>query len=146
MEKAKIVGRWIVFAPAAIAAAFVAQLAARVLYNGSLIYAGVDPHGLLGRGFSEAAGGIAMGAAFVYVAARVAPRRQREVALIMAAIGLVLTGIAMYPAILVRSYWAMWNDGWCAFGIATLAYSTVIGQLFVPPAAGVKSASPARVE
>lgn len=129
MEKAKIVARWIVFAPAAVLAAAVTPALTKLFF-----YVGVwFSDGLLVQATAEGAAGFYCGVVFVWVAATVAPSRQRQVALTMAAIGLVIAGAGEFANVLTSNWWGLWQGAWCAVGAAFIAYRVIGGELFPEP-------------
>jgi hypothetical protein len=124
-EIAKMIGRWITLFPAAASASLVAQFTFKLLNRLTLYSVGVDPDGLRGRGYVEAVAGLLMGAAFVYVGARVAPHSRGTVALIMAGIALLISGASLFASFLVADYWAVWQGVWIAVGAAATAGAVV---------------------
>lgn len=59
----------------------------------------------------------------MHVGATVAPNHKRIATYVLAATGLVAAGFLLFPAVVVRDYWAMWRGICTAVGVALAAYS-----------------------
>ena len=70
-----------------------------------------------------------MGAAFVYVGAKVAPMHHKIVAYVLAGVGLVAAGFMLFPAFMVSNYWAVWAGLSLILGVGVTAYSVSIGKV-----------------
>ena len=64
-----------------------------------------------------------MGAAFVYVGARVAPDCRRVVALSLAGLTLFLVGVVAMASLLMHDHWALWQGAFCGLGASAAAWS-----------------------
>ncbi|MDQ1351919.1 MAG: hypothetical protein QG657_2225, partial [Acidobacteriota bacterium] len=81
--------RWIAFIPGAALGAWLAWIVLNILGRFSFSYAGVEPDSFIAQLYFNTAGHAAMGAAFVYVGAKIVPSYQRAVAYVLAGLGLV---------------------------------------------------------
>jgi hypothetical protein len=120
--------RWVVFIPGAVLGAWLAWIILNILGRFSLSYAGVEPESFIAQLYFNTAGHAAMGAAFVYVGAKIAPTHQRVVAYVMSGLGLVLDGFALFPAIMTESGWAIWGAVCVVIGIGAVVYSIHMGE------------------
>ena len=89
---------------------------------------GVDPDSFLSKVFIEFISHAVMGAAFVYVGAKIAPFHKNIVAYVLATIGLVFGGFLLFPSILVENYWAIWGGISLILGVVLTAYSVSTGE------------------
>ena len=69
-----------------------------------------------------------MGAAFVYVGAKIAPLHKKIVAYVLAGIGLICAGFMLFPAIMIANYWAIWGSVALILGAGVTAYSVRMGE------------------
>jgi hypothetical protein len=122
-RKATLAGRWIVFLPAAALSAIFVQLLLALVGWITLSLVGMDPDALITRGYLLALSGGRMGAAFVYVGARVAPDSRRVVALSLAGLTLFLLGVVAMASLLMHNQWALWQGAFCALGASAAAWS-----------------------
>jgi hypothetical protein len=83
----------------------------------------------LGSVFIEFISHAVMGAAFVYVGAKVAPMHHMIVAYVLAGVGLVTAGFMLFPALLVSNYWAVWAGLALILGVGVTAYLVSIGDV-----------------
>ncbi len=127
-NKAIDVLRWVAFIPGATLGAWLAWILLNFLGRFSLSYVGVEPDSFLGQLYLNTAGHAAMGAAFVYLGAKIAPYHQRIVVYVLAGLGLVLGGFALFSAIMVGSGWAIWGSICVVIGIGAVVYSIHIGE------------------
>ena len=100
-NKAIVVIRWIVFLPIAFFAAWLGWILINVLGRFSLSFVGFDADSFLGQYYFNSAGSVAMGAAFVYIGAIIAPSHQKNVAYALAGLGLVIGGFLLFPSIMM---------------------------------------------
>jgi len=115
--------RWIAVLPASALAAWVAWIAVTI---GNRIFSGaqgIDTGSFLFRAGVEFIASAAMGSAFVYVGAYVAPSHKKHAAYALAGIGFVVIGFLLFPALLVSNYWAVWADFAAILGVAGVTYS-----------------------
>lgn len=122
--------RWIFFIPAAILSAWIAWLLVYYLNVVTMESQGVYSKSFLSRTFLEFISHFAMGGALVYVGAMVAPNNQKTIAYILVAVGLVLAGFLLFPAFIVKDYWAIWGGASLIFGLGAAAYSVSEDNLF----------------
>ena len=129
----RIVLRWVAFLPAALLAAWLAWLL--VMFGNRLTMGmqGINPDSFLSRAFIEFISNAAMGAAFVYGGAKVAPAHHRVVAYVLAGFGLVAAGFLLFPAFMVSDYWAIWGGISLVFSVGVTAYSVSTGEVELEP-------------
>ena len=89
---------------------------------------GFDPSSTLLRIFIEFISHLAMGASFVYVGAKVAPAHQKIVAYALAGLGLVTSGVLLFPAFVLADYWALWGGAALIIGLGGTAYTVSTGE------------------
>jgi hypothetical protein len=130
METAKTIGRWLLFLPGALAASVIAGGVAKLFFRYTDVFGAFDPDTWLGRAMTEATSGAAIGAAFVYAGAVIAPTSQQRVCFGLAALGLVITGAGLLANVVVSNYWGVWEGVFIGLGAAAVAYSTHEGELF----------------
>jgi hypothetical protein len=128
-SQTRAVLRWVCFIPAAVLAAWIAWLVVAVLNKITIGMQGIDPNSFLPRAFIEFISHAVMGAAFVYVGAKVAPMHHKIVAYVLAGVGLVSAGFMLFPAFLVSNYWAVWAGVSLILGVGVTAYSVRIGEV-----------------
>jgi hypothetical protein len=128
-SQTRAVLRWVCFIPAAVLAAWIAWLVVAVLNKITIGMQGIDPNSFLPRAFIEFISHAVMGAAFVYVGAKVAPMHHKIVAYVLAGVGLVSAGFMLFPAFLVSNYWALWAGVSLILGVGVTAYSVRIGEV-----------------
>jgi hypothetical protein len=114
--------RWVVFLPGAALGAGVAWILINTVGRFSLGFVGIGPNSFLAQFYFNTAGHAAMGAAFVYIGAKIVPSNKKIVAYILAGLGLVLGGFALFPAIMVGSGWAIWGSICVVNGIGAVVY------------------------
>jgi hypothetical protein len=88
---------------------------------------GLSP--LYERAGIEALSGAAMGAAFVYAGAKMAPTHRKRAAYALGGVGLIVLSVGLYYAATEPDYWAFWNGAWSVFGVAGLTYGVTRGEL-----------------
>ena len=121
--------RWIVFLPGAPGAAWLAWVLINILGRFSLGYVGIQSNSFLGQFYFNTAGQAAMGAAFVFVGAYIAPYHRKFVAYCLAGIGFVISGFMLFPAIMVKNYWAIWGSLCVVLGVGAVTYSIYQGEI-----------------
>ena len=89
---------------------------------------GIDPESFFQKAGILGVSNAVMGAAFVYVGAKIAPSNKRPVALILAAIGLISIGFALFPSVMLKNYWSIWSGAACMLGLGVTAYSVSSGD------------------
>lgn len=115
----KDVLRWLVMLPAAavgslIASGFMRMAEERVLLQ-NLFQGFLGPDSFIGRAFLEVTQHVTLGALFVVIGVLIAPSRERQVALVLGGLSLVLAGVALGPALLLGDAWAI-VGGICVIG------------------------------
>ncbi len=121
--------RWIAVLPAAAVAGYVAWLLVNLLNRVTFFFQGLDPNSLFNRAFIEAASGLAMGAATVYVGAKVAPFHRAVVVFLLAGLSILAAGFLLFPAIVARSGWAIYSAIWWAIGAGAVAWAVYTGEV-----------------
>jgi len=127
--------RWVLVLPAAFAASWAAYLVVTVLNRLTMGMQGIDADGFLTRIFIEAISSGAMGCAFVFAGAKIAPREQNKVGFGLVAIGLVLAGVMLFPAIWMTNWWAVWSGVSLAAGLVAAAAAIHSGEMKLEPPA-----------
>ena len=122
----KAILRWAALLPAAALGAWLAWFV--IMLGNRLTFGmqGIDPNSFLSRTFIEFISHAAMGAAFVYVGAKVAPSHHKIVAYALAVVGLVAAGFLLFPAFMVSNYWSVWAAFSLVAGVALTAYSVML--------------------
>jgi hypothetical protein len=131
--RAKIVGRWIALAPAAALAAFITP--ATVKYLNQLVWDGwfLGEDSFLGHSYSETLAGLAAGAVFVYLGARIAPYHRQKTAITLAVVALFLTGSAVFADLVMAHYWLAWQGACAAMGAWAMAQLIARGEINLEP-------------
>lgn len=114
--------RWIAILPTALIAALVAYF---VIKTANFIFSGmqgVDTGSYLFRAAVDLMSSTAMGAGFVYAGTWVSPDHKKPVAYVLAAIGLVLAGTLLFPALWLSNYLATGSVIALVFGIVVVTY------------------------
>lgn len=128
-NKAIEILRWVAFLPGAALGAWLSWILINILGRFSLGYYGVKSDTFLAQLYFNTAGHAAMGVAFVYLGAKIAPSYQKIVAYILAGLGLIFCGFALFPAIIVGSGWAIWGVISFIIGIISVSYSIQQGDM-----------------
>lgn len=119
---------WVAALPAAATAAWLAWIVINVLGRFSLGSVGVTPNNFLGKAYFVTAGHLAMGAVFVYIGAKVAPSYQVIVAFVFGALGIVVSGFLLFPAVMVKDWWAIWAAVCVTIGAGAVVWSVHAGD------------------
>jgi hypothetical protein len=127
-SQAMVILRWIAFLPSAFLTAWLAWFLVALLNRITMGMSGIDLNSFLPKVFIEFISHAVMGAAFVYVGAKVAPLHKKIVAYVLAGIGLISAGFMLFPAIMVANYWAIWGGASLILGCAVTAYSVFAGE------------------
>ena len=120
--------RWIGFLPVAVLAAWLAWIVVNILGRFSLGWAGITPEDFQGKLYFVTVGHAAMGAAFVYVGAKIAPYHKVVVSFILGGTGIIVAGFLLFPAVMVKDWWAVWGGLCVAIGAGVVVYSVHIGE------------------
>jgi hypothetical protein len=121
--------RWILCIPAALVAGWLAWFAVSIGNKLTIGSQGLDPNSFLPRLFIETVSHAVMGAVFVYAGAKVAPSSQKTVAYGLSGLALVGAGFMLFPAFLIKDYWAVWAGFSLIFGAGAIAYSINVGEV-----------------
>lgn len=119
--------RWVLVLPGAIAAGYVAWFTVTFL-NRLTMRLYVDPDGFLGRAYLETISNMVMGAAAVYVGARIAPSEQSKVALALTVLVILAAGVLLFPALQSRSWWAVYAVACLVAGAGSVTWSIYRGE------------------
>ena len=128
-SKPVVILRWVLILPASLLAAWLAWLAVSLLNRFTMIWQGDDPDSFLSKVFIVFMSHATMGAAFVYAGGKISPTHKKIVAYILCGVGLVCGGFLLFPAILVKSYWAIWACISLVIGIGGTTYSLSTDEL-----------------
>jgi hypothetical protein len=120
--------RWIGCLPVAVAAAWLAWIVVNILGRFSLGFVGIGPDDFQGKLYFMTAGHAAMGVAFVYVGAKIAPCHRVLVAFVLGGIGIIVAGFLLFPAVMVRDWWAVWGGLLVAIGAGAVVYAIHAGE------------------
>ena len=123
-----VILRWIAFLPGAFLTAWLAWFLVSLLNSITMGMSGINPNSFVSRLFIEFISHAVMGAAFVYVGAKVAPFQKKIVAYVLVGIGLISAGFMLFPAIMVANYWAIWGGISLILGCGFTAYSVFVGE------------------
>lgn len=122
MEKFKIIARWILFIPAAFAAGALAVAAYQLVNRLSGFLHGFDPASPLHKAWLIGFSGAIMGAAFVYVGAKVAPLYKKQVASWLAGLGILFIAAGIAFSFAAKDYWEVYNGLAAAAGAGLMLY------------------------
>jgi hypothetical protein len=125
----KDVVRWILILPTSVLGSWLAYYVVAVGEAIGMSAAGADPNSTMGQVYMVGLSHMLMGAAWVYLGARIAPKNNELVAYALAAIGLVFCGFFLFPAVLSSEYWAIGGAICAAFGIGAAAYGVKLNDL-----------------
>lgn len=120
--------RWIAFLPGAFLTAWLAWFVVALLNHITMAMSGLDPNSFLSKVFIESISYAVMGAAFVYVGAKIVPLHNKVVAYALAGMVLIAAGFMLFPAIMVANYWAIWGCISLVIGCGVTAYSVFTGE------------------
>ena len=122
-NKALHIFRWVGFLPAAFLAAWLAWLAINLLGRFGFAVAGITPEDFFGKLYFIVAGHTAMGAALVYTGTKIVPSHKLIVAFILAGLGIITAGVLLFPAIMVKDWWAVLGGIFVAIGAGVMVWS-----------------------
>ncbi len=128
-NKAIIILRWFSFLPLAFLGSWLAWFLVNILGRISLGYTGFDPESFVGQLYFNTAGHLAMGAAFVYTGARIAPYHKKTIAMLLGFLGLVIGGILLFPLLMSKSGWGIWGAICIIIGISILVLYVYKGEI-----------------
>jgi hypothetical protein len=127
-SQAMLILRWIAFLPGAFLTAWLAWFVSGLLNRITMAMSGLDPNSFLSKVCIEFISNAVMGAAFVYVGAKIAPLHNKIIAYSLAGIGLIAAGFMLFPAIMVTNYWSIWGGVSLILGCSVTAYSVFTGE------------------
>lgn len=128
-SQAMVILRWIAFLPSAFLTAWLVWFLVVLLNHITMGMSGIDPNSFLLKVFIEFSSHAIMGAAFVYVGAKVAPLHKKIVAYVLAGIGLISAGFILFPAIMLANYWAILGGVSLILGCGCIACSVFAGEI-----------------
>lgn len=121
--------RWIIFIPGAALGSWLAWTFFNATGKFSFWYVGVDSDWFISQLYFETAGPAAMGAAFIFVGAKIAPSHRKIVAYILAGLGCMISGFTLFSGITVGNGWTIWGSFCLAIGIGVFMYSIYLGEI-----------------
>ncbi len=121
--------RWIAVLPSALLGGWLAWILVKGLNRITFAWQGIDPDSFFSRVFIEGISHGALGAAAVYVGARLAPSHKRIVVFILATLLVAAAGFLLFPAIVLRDWWAVYGVGAVGVGAGGVAWSIYAGDL-----------------
>ena len=121
--------RWILCLPIGLSGAWATYVALKFLAGLGASADMLDVNSFVFHLRERTASHAAMGAAFVYLGALVAPAHRRRVAVIFGAAGLLLSGACMVHALSRHDSWAVWAGVCALVGVAGTSYSIHLGRL-----------------
>lgn len=133
-RRAKILSvlRWIVLVPAVLLGSFVAYVVGVSSTRwGLYAYCGLPMESVFARLVLMGTEGITRGASVVYIAAYVAPRYKRQVAVVFAGLVLLLGGAAMALALLDRDFWDISSNALYVCSACVVAFGIFTRQMLV---------------
>ena len=86
------------------------------------IYRYLDLESFFAKIYNETVGSIALGAAFIFIGAKVAPAYKKNTAYILSVIGLVFIGMMLSLALMDRNRLAIWSGLCNIIGIGSMIY------------------------
>jgi len=123
-----VILRWIVFAPGAILASYLAGVLTTNIGRFCIYRQTMEPNSLWAQLYCNIAGPAAMGAAFVYAGARIAPANRLVVSYVLASVGLAIAGFFLFPAVMGANLWAIVGDICIALGVVSAVYLIRTGE------------------
>lgn len=120
--------RWVAVLPGALAAGWGAWLVVNIGNRLTFAMSGFDSDWFLARVFIEGVSNGAIGAAGVYAGAQIAPGARKVVVFGLAAGSMLAGGFLLFPAIVMRNWWAIYGVVALAFGAGLVAYSVYTGE------------------
>jgi hypothetical protein len=130
-DKVIIVLRWVSFFPSALLSAWLAWILLNIIGKLSLTFVGFNSESFIAELYYNTAGHSAMGLAFIYVGAKIAPAYKKIVTYVLAGLGILISGFLLFPAIIMGSGWAIWGSFFTLLGIAVMTYLIYKGDVIV---------------
>ena len=115
--------RWIAFLPGAFLAAGVTWFLLFFLSPAVFLSVGRDANSFFSLVLRQLFSSAAMGAAFVYIGAKIAPFHKKMVVYVLAALCSILAVVSLPPAIMIGNYWETWGLICLIFGAGATAYN-----------------------
>ncbi|WP_325164390.1 hypothetical protein [Frateuria sp.] len=88
-----------------------------------------NPDSFLNKLWLDVVASALMGAAFVYVGARIAPASRKPVGYVLTVTIILIAGFLAFPAVTQHDWWALIGCVAMASGGAVVAHSAAIGEL-----------------
>jgi len=126
---ATVILRWIAFLPAAFLAGWLVWVVVAWGNRLTMGMTGVDSSGFIARAFIEFISHAALGAAFVYFGARVAPSHKKPVAYGLTAMGFLMAGGLAVTAVLAANYWSVWAGLCLSVGLVGAAFAVNTAEM-----------------
>ena len=122
-----VVFRWIVFFPAAVLSAQAIIFLVAIGNKFSIIDDSFSAHV-----FIVFASNLAGGVAYILIGARIVPSPSHRaiVAYILTCVGFAFGGFALFQALMISDYWAIWAIVCTALGFSTATYGVWQGEIF----------------
>lgn len=121
--------RWIAFLPGALAASLMVSVVMRLVNRVIMFLNGMNPDGFLNKLWLDVISSALMGAAFVYVGARIAPTNRKPVGYVLTVTIILIAGFLAFPAVAQHNWWALIGCVAMACGGAFVAHSAATGEL-----------------
>jgi len=132
--------RWISFLPVSVLCGYLAYLLGGTLNNLSIvIFLGRPPRGWI-RSAADGMAHMYMGAAFTYVAVKIAPGYPKFVAAGTLGFVLMLAGASIFSSLVIAKYYALPAIIGLVFGGVAVLAATLAGEVGPYPDAGAKKA------
>lgn len=120
--------RWALFVPAACIVSWVAYFLMYFISENSMVLSGVSPDSFFLKVNSVFLSHTAMGCAFPYVAAKVAPHYRVMVGFCSTGFIFLVVGFVFFPAVINSDYWSIWGGVSVLLGAGAFAYSAGTGK------------------
>jgi len=120
--------RWICVLPGAVVGGLVAAGVVNLVNQLTFRWEGFDPESFMSHLYIQGVSSAVLGAATIYIGARVAPAYKTRVALALSGLVLVFGGFTMFPSVLSENWWAVYSTVVMIGAAGTLAWSIYIGE------------------
>lgn len=99
--------RWVAVLPAALGGAWLTYIVWMIIDRLVLVSQGFDPDSIIERIWTTVGSSGVMTIAFIWIGVTVAPAHKKNTAGIMGVLAIVIGGVLLLPAILVKDIWAI---------------------------------------
>jgi hypothetical protein len=123
--------RWLLLLPTAAAAALIARVVLIFVGRVGMLGSGIPSETAVWNFSTQYIGGLALGAAFVYVGTAVAPAFKRTTSIVLAAVVVFVGGMTFLPVVQSREYFALVELGMMLLGSSGVAAAVALGELNV---------------